>query len=239
MITQAVISAGGLGTRLRPMTDTLPKPMIPILGKPLLEWHIEQFKKYGVREFFITLQYLPEVVMEYFGDGSRFGVQIQYFVEKEPLDSAGAIKKFESKLDDTFFFIYGDVFSLMDYAKMEQAYAKKENPIGMQRVKRGDAYADADVVELDEQGQFVQIHSKPHTETYENACRMSGSFILDKKILSYISEHTPCNLGRELLPKVVAAGEHFYAYECDEYSKGVDTKEKLEEVISHVRSVNQ
>lgn len=208
--------------------------MIPILGKPLLEWHVEQFKKYGVREFFFTLQYLPEVVMDYFGDGSRFDVIIRYFVEKEPLDSAGAIKKFESKLDTTFYYIYGDIFSLMDYAKMAQEYARKENPIGMQRMKKSDEYDDADVAELDENGRFIKIHDKPHTRKYPNAYRMSGSFILDKKILSYIPEDTPLNLGKQLLPKVVAAGENFYAYECDEYSKGIDTIEKLQEVSSHL-----
>ncbi len=218
------------------MTDTLPKPMIPILGKPLLEWHIEQFKKYGVREFFITLQYLPEVVKDYFGDGSRFGVKIQYFVEKEPLGSAGAIKKFEDRLEETFYFIYGDIFSQMNYADMAAVYVRKENPIGMQRMKKTDDYGDADVARLDENMRCVKIHGKPHTEKYPNAYRMSGSFILDKKILSYIPEDAAFNLGKQLLPKVVSSGEHFYAYECTEYSKGIDTAEKLEEVLAYLRS---
>lgn len=239
MITQAVISAGGLGTRLRPLTDTLPKPMIPILGKPILEWHIEQFKKYGVTEFFFALGYLPEVVMEHFGDGSRFGVTIRYFVEEEPLGSAGALKKFKDKLDTTFYFIYGDIFSLMDYAKMSEAYTQKENPIGMQCMKKTDTYADADVAELDESGRCVRVHAKPHTGTYPNAYRMRGSFIVDKKILSYIPDDAACDFGRELLPKVVAAGESFYAYESDDYSKGIDTVEKLEEVTAYVRSINR
>lgn len=232
MIKQAVISAGGLGTRLRPITDTIPKPMIPILGKPMLEWHVEQFKKHGVKEFFFSLHYLPEVVMHYFGDGSRFGVKINYFVEKKPLGSIGAIKKFEGQLDKTFYYIYGDTFSLMDYSKMSKEYGQKENPIGMQRMKRTDDYGDADIAELDEDGRFVKIHSKPHTKKYPNAYRMRGSFILDKKILSHIPEDTVFDLGRQLLPKVVAAGENFYAYECDDYSKGIDTLEKLREVIA-------
>jgi len=95
MIKQAIISAGGFGNRLRPTTDTMPKPMIPILGEPMLLWHVMQFKKHGVTEFFFTLHYLPEVVMNYFGDGSKFGVKMHYFVEQSPMGSAGAIKKFE------------------------------------------------------------------------------------------------------------------------------------------------
>ncbi|MDO8728303.1 MAG: NDP-sugar synthase [bacterium] len=234
MIKQAIISAGGLGARLRPITDTIPKPMIPILGKPMLEWHVEQLKKHGIKEFFFTLHYLPEVVMDYFGDGSRFGVKINYFVEKEPLGSVGAIKKFESQLDKTFYYIYGDMFSLMDYSKMSEKYAQKENPIGMQRMKRTDDYDDADIAELDEDGRCIKIHGKPHTKKYPNVYRMRGSFILDKKVLSYIPEDTVFDLGKQLLPKVIAAGEKFYAYECNDYSKGIDTLEKLKEVTSMV-----
>jgi NDP-sugar pyrophosphorylase family protein len=247
MITQAIISAGGFGTRLRPTTDTMPKPMIPILGKPLLEWHIEQFKKFGVTEFFFTLHYLPQVVMDYFGDGSKWGVKMHYFVEEEPLGTAGAIKKFEAQLDDDFFYIYGDTFSLMDYGKMETVWQKKvaaaragddskKAPIGMQRVGRSDEYADVDIAELDGSGRIVAVHPKPHTERYPNAYRMRGTFILSKKILSYIPANGAFELGKQLLPSVIAAGENFYGYECDDYSKGIDTVEKWREVEEYLKA---
>jgi NDP-sugar pyrophosphorylase family protein len=234
MIKQAIISAGGLGTRLRPMTDTIPKPMIPILGEPMLLWHLMQFKKHGVTDFFFTLHYLPEVIMDYFGDGSKFGVKINYFVEKKPMGSAGAIKKFELQLDKLFYYIYGDTFSMMDYSKMATAYATKKDPIGMQRMKKTDDYADADVAELDENGKFLTIHTKPHAKKYPNAYRMRGSFILDKKILSYISNDTAFDLGKQLMPKIVDANENFYSYECDDYSKGIDTPEKWKEVEKYL-----
>lgn len=239
MITQAIISAGGFGTRLRPFTDTMPKPMVPILGKPLLEWHIEQFKKHGVTEFFITLHYLPETIKDYFGDGSRFGVTITYFVEKEPMGSAGALTGFEDKLDDTFYYIYGDVFSMLDYTKMAEAYRTKEHPIGMQLMKRTEHYDDADVAELDDRGRFVKIHTKPHAEKHPNAYRMRGVFILDKRILAYLPADAACDLGKQLLPAAVASGENVYAYECDDYSKGIDTMEKLEEVAAYARSIKR
>ncbi len=236
MITQAIISAGGFGTRLKPHTDTMPKPMIPILGKPMLEWHIQQFKKQGVTDLFVTLHYLPEVVMDHFGDGSKFGVRTHYFVEKIPLGSAGALRAFAPELNDLFYYIYGDTFSLMDYSKMAAAYATKKDPIGMQRMKRTEDYADADVAELDDAGRFVAIHAKPHTEKYPNAYRMRGSFILDKKILPYIPENTASDLAQDVLPKALADGKNFYGYECDDYSRGIDTKEKWQEVEAYVRS---
>jgi len=235
MIKQAVIAAGGFGTRLRPFTDTVPKPMLPILGKPMLAWDIEQFKKHGATDIFCTLHYLPEVVMNYFGDGSRFGVKMHYAIEKEPLGSAGGIKQFEPALDDDFFYIYGDMLSLMDYAAMERAWREKPvGAIGMQRVKKTDDHADADVVELDENGCVTAVHPKPHTQAYANAYRARGSFILDKKIVSYIPDGVPFDFGRQLLPAVLAAGEKFYTYECDDYSKGIDTVEKWKEVEAYL-----
>ena len=234
-IKQAIISAGGLGTRLRPATDTMPKPMIPILGKPILQWHVEQFKKFGVAEFFFALHHLPKVVMDHFGDGSKFGVNIRYLVEKEPLGTAGGMKKFEPQLDEEFFYIYGDTFSLMNYGKMEAAWrALSGRAIGIQRVGRSESYADVDIAELDAQKKITAIHPKPHDRRYADAYRMRGSFIFSKKILSYIPEDVPYEIGRQLLPDIVAHGEAFYGYECDDYSKGIDTVEKWKEVEEYL-----
>jgi NDP-sugar pyrophosphorylase family protein len=235
MIRQAIISAGGFGTRLRPYTDTVPKPMLPVLGKPVLEWSVEQFKKAGVTEFFFTLHYLPEVVTDHFGDGSKFGVKINYFVEKEPLGEAGAIKKLEPQLDQLFYYIYGDMLTLVDYGKMSAAYATKKNPIGMERMERRDDYADADVAELDADGRFVAVHTKPHTQKYSSAYRTRGSFILDKRILAYLPEDQPFTLNRQLIPAAIAAGENFYAYECDEYSKAFDDLGKWKAVENYLK----
>ncbi len=207
--------------------------MVPILGKPLLEWHIEQFKKHGVTEFFLTLHYLPEVIREYFQDGSSRGVHIEYVVEAEPLGSAGGLKLVEKKLDTRFFYIYGDTFSLMDYSAMAQNYATRKDPLGMQRMKQTGDYADADVAELDENCRFVGIHAKPHSHIYKNAYRMRGVFILEKEICNFIPDG-PSDLAKQVLPAVLAAGKNFYGYECDDYSKGIDTVEKLREVESYL-----
>jgi len=239
MIKQAIISAGGLGTRLRPLTDTMPKPMVPVLGKPTLEWDIRQFKKHGITEFFLTLHYLPNVVMDYFGDGSKCGVKIKYFIEEQPLGEAGAIKKFESHLDPLFFYIYGDMLTLMDYTNMAKAYEAKaahdERAVGMERVAKTDTYADADVVELDDEGRFAAMHAKPHTQEYPNAYRTRGSFILSKDLLRYIPDDKPLTLNKQIIPAAIADGKHFYAYESDDYSKAFDDTEKLQEVEAYLK----
>ncbi len=234
-IKQAVILCAGLGTRLRPLTDTMPKPMIPLLGKPLLEWNIEQFKKHGVTEFFINLYYLPDVIRNYFGDGAKWGVKINYFQEKEISGTAGGVKNFADVLDETFFLIYGDTLSLMDYTKMANEFANHPDAIGMQRMQRTDNYADADVAELAADGSFFKVHGKPHTETYPNAYRMRGGFILKKEILDYIPANTYYELGKQLLAEVVGRGKKFYSYQCDDYTKGIDTMDKYQEVEEYLR----
>ena len=127
-IKQVVILSAGLGIRLKPITNTIPKPMLPLLNKPMLQWNIEQFKKYGINEFFINLHYLPEVIKNYFGDGSKLGVKITYSFEPEILGTAGALKRFKDKLDKVFFLIYGDILSLVDYTKMAEVWNKNPTP---------------------------------------------------------------------------------------------------------------
>ena len=230
MIKQAVILSAGLGARLYPITDTIPKPMIPILGKPLLEHHINQFKKHGVSEFFISLHYLPEVIRNYFGDGSKWGVKINYSFEPTPLGTAGGVKQFENQLDDTFFLIYGDIFSLVDYSKMKEVFTAKTDAIGMQRVGLCGYRSDVDLVELDSDNLFAKIHPKPHSARIGNPYSMRGIFILKRRILSYVPKGVYYEIGSQLLPDIVSQGEKFYGYECDEYSKGIDTLDKYEEV---------
>src|SRR3989344_4540680 len=238
-IKQAVILCAGLGTRLRPLTDTMPKPMIPILGKPLLEWNIEQFKKHGVTEFFVNLYYLPDVIRNYFGDGAKWGVKINYFQEPEILGTAGGVKNFANTLDEVFFLIYGDMLSLMDYSKMAAEFVRRPDAVGMQRMQRTDNYADADVAELATDGSYLRIHPKPHAEKYSNAYRMKGVFILKKEILDYIPPNTFYELGKQLLPDAVSRGKKFYSYECEDYTKGIDTIYKYREVEEYLKkSVN-
>lgn len=111
---KAVIMAGGEGTRLRPLTSNQPKPMVPVMNKPVMEYIIELLKSHGINEVIATLQFLPALVRNYFGDGSDLGVTIAYSVEDTPLGTAGSVKKVESYLDETFIVISGDALTDID-----------------------------------------------------------------------------------------------------------------------------
>jgi mannose-1-phosphate guanylyltransferase len=234
VIRQAVILCAGLGSRLRPFTDSAPKPMLPLLGVPLIERNIVHFREYGVTQFFINLHYLPHVLRNHLGDGSRLGVRIEYHFEPELLGTAGGAKSFNDQLDEEFFLLYGDIFSRINYRAMELAFRQKINALGIQTMIETAEYADADVAELDADDCVVAVHPKPHTAQYSNAYRMRGVFILRRDILSEVPADKYFEIGRDLLPAVVAKGRTFYGYNCDGYSKGIDTLAKWKEVESYL-----
>lgn len=209
--------------------------MLPLLGVPMVEWNIRRFREYGVTEFFINLHHLPDVLRNHLGDGRELGVKIHYHFEPELLGTAGGIKSFEAQLDEEFFLIYGDIFSHVDYGIMEQAWRKRPGAVGMQRVAEATAYSDADVVELAGDGQIVAVHPKPHTATYPNAYRMRGVFILRREILASVPADKYCEIGKDLLPRVIARGQSFYGYVSSDYSKGIDTLDKWKEVEAYLR----
>jgi len=241
-ITQAVILSAGFGTRLRKVTgDTLPKVMVSLAGKPLLEWHIEQFKKHGIKEFFINLHYLPDVITSYFGDGSQWGVHITYAYEPMILGTAGGVKNFypiegasssggSATLGNRFFVIYGDIFSLMDYTKMAVTFEERPNAIGMELIGETDHPYDSDLVEVDDELRFIKIRPKPHKVLPPRCKAMRGVYIFTDKIFLYIPEKQYYEIDHQLLPDVLSRGERFYGYECGDFVKDIGTPERYEEV---------
>ena len=119
---QAVILAGGLGTRLRPMTYDIPKPMIPINNKPYLEYQLEYLARHNIREILILIGYLGNQIEEYFGNGHKWGLNIKYSLEEAPLGTGGGLKKAENLLEQEFLLIYGDSFLAVDYNHLIEVY---------------------------------------------------------------------------------------------------------------------
>ena len=247
-IAQAVILSAGLGTRLREVTgDAIPKVMVPIQGKPLLEWHIERLRQYGVKEFFVNLFYLPETIRDYFGDGSKWGVKIHYVLEEPEIrGTAGGVKNFSAEggsasggdgyLKDNFFVIYGDVFNLIDYNDMAEAFFKKQGAVAMEVVGDNDHPHDSDLVEIDEEMKFLTIHPKPHTTLPERYKAMrAAAFIFNKEILKYIPANTYYEIDHQLLPDLLARGYTIYGYECDKFIKDIGTPERYQAVNRYVQ----
>jgi histidinol-phosphate phosphatase family protein len=222
------IIAGGKGERLG--LTSMPKPMLSIGGKPLLEHQINLAKQYGIEEIFILSGHLSEVIVNYLGDGSAFGVRITHLVEQYPLGTAGAIKQLEGRIGERFLVFYGDVLLDIDIDKFVKFDALSPS-LATIIVHPNDHPSDSDLVETNEEKEVIAFHPKPHNEDeYYNNLVSAAVYILSNDILKYIPKDTPTDFGKDIFPAILRAGEKIRAYRTSEYIKDVGTIERLEEI---------
>lgn len=225
---QLVIIAGGKGTRLG-LID-IPKPMVKIAEKPLLEHQIELAKRYGINEIFILEGHLSEVIKDYFGDGSKFGIKIHHIVEPYPLGTAGSFKLLEGKLNDRFMVFYGDVvmdFDLQSFIDFDKQY----NSIGTALVHPNDHPYDSDLLEIDETNKVINVIPKPHKEgEYHQNLVNAAVYIFSEKIFDFIEKDKKQDFGKDILAKIVESNKSLYAYNTPEYIKDMGTKDRFEHV---------
>jgi mannose-1-phosphate guanylyltransferase/phosphomannomutase len=225
-----MILAAGLGTRLRPVTDSIPKVMVPIAErKPLLEHTICLLREQGFQKFVVNLHYFPQVIKDYFGDGSRFGVRIGYSDKTtELLETAGGIKKAETLLSDPFIVLYGDHLSFFDFRPV-LAFHEEKRCFGTLVLKRSDLPQNGDCVEINPvTKKITRWHARPH-EIVEFGNRYflnSGFDIFSKKILDAIPANTPLRLDIHVLPKLVQDGAELYGFPTDDKILDIGTPEK-------------
>lgn len=122
---KAVIMAGGKGTRLRPLTCDIPKPMVPILNKPVMEYSIDLLRKHGIKDIAVTMAYMPSIIMDHFESGDKWNVNLEYFIEDIPLGTGGSVKNAQEFLDDTFIVISGDALTDLDIRKAIDYHRQK------------------------------------------------------------------------------------------------------------------
>jgi mannose-1-phosphate guanylyltransferase len=235
-IRQAVVLAAGFGS---PLTDRVPKAMVPIGGRPLLEHHVLRLRAQGIEEIFVNLHYLPDVIREHFGDGARWGVRIGYELEPEIRGTAGGVKGFEARLDEAFFVIYGDVFSQLDYARMARSFFEKEGAAGMELVGPTSHPEDSDLAEVDDDMRFLRIHRKPHLFLPAKYQAMRGIFILTRRLLAQIPERTYHEIDHQLLPRILEKGERFYGHLSEDFTRDLGTWERYREVESVYASLRR
>lgn len=231
---QLVILAGGKGTRLG-LTD-IPKPMVSMAGKPLLEHQIELAKHYGVDEIFILSGHLAHVISDYFKDGSKWGVKIHHIIEPKPLGTAGALKLLKGKLTDRFLVFYGDV--VMDFdIKSFQNFDLAHNGIASILVHPNDHPYDSDLIEINNTDKVLAFLPKPHPNNlnYRNLVN-AAVYILSPEIMDYIEDDVSSDFGKDIFPKVLKAQKDIYAYQTAEYVKDMGTKDRFLAVCQDLES---
>lgn len=214
---RAVLMAGGSGTRLRPLTCDLPKPMVPVLNRPIAEHIINLLKRHGITEIIATLFYLPDVMRDYFQDGSGFGVTMTYAVEEDqPLGTAGCVKNVAELLDDTFLVISGDSVTDFDLQKAIDFHREKgaKATIVLTRVPNP---AEFGVVITAEDGRISRFLEKPSTSEIFSDTVNTGTYILEPEVLEYLPPDCEQDFSNDLFPRLLDKGEPMYGYVADGY----------------------
>jgi mannose-1-phosphate guanylyltransferase len=225
---KAMILAAGKGTRVRPITYTIPKPMIPILQKPVMEFLVELLRHHGFDQIMVNVSHLADEIENYFRDGQRFGVDIAYSFEGliedgkllgKALGSAGGMKKiqdFSPFFDDTFIVLCGDALIDLDLTAAVQWHKSKGSlaTIVMKSVPR-DRVSSYGVVVTDPQGQVKAFQEKPSVEEALSTSINTGIYIFEPEIFDYIPSGCEYDIGGDLFPQLVEIGAPFYGITMD------------------------
>ncbi len=213
---KAVIMAGGKGTRLRPLTCGIPKPMVPLLNRPCMEYIIELLKKHNIYDIAVTVQYLSENIKNHFGDGSEFGVRLTYFEENSPLGTAGSVKNAEKFLNEPFIVISGDGLTDFDLEKAIQAHKEKQAlaTIVLTRVASPLEYG---VVMTDSNGKITRFLEKPTWGEVFSDTVNTGIYILEPEVLSYFEAQQEFDFSMDLFPLLLSDQQALYGYVAEGY----------------------
>lgn len=225
MLQQAVILVGGEGTRLRPLSYHMPKPMMPVLNRPFLEHTLAYLKNYGVSDVILTLSYLPEAIQGYLGDGSNLGIRLSYAVEDSPLGTAGAVKNTEPQLADTFAVLNGDIFTDLDLADLVTFHRHKgaQATIALTYVDNPSAFG---VVETESDGRVQRFIEKPSPDQITSHWINAGIYILEPEVLRHIPKNSHYMFERGLFPRLLELDEPIYGYPFSGYWLDMGTPDK-------------
>ena len=181
---KAIILAGGLGTRLRPLTDKTPKPLLPIRGKPILQYAIDNLKKHGITDIILGISFFADKIQDYFGDGRQLGVNLSYSVESEPLGTGGAVKFAAEQVGEEFVLIWGDNLMDVDVKKMIEFHHQYNGLITMALTPREDV-ENFGVATL-KGDKIIGFVEKPKREKAPSNLINAGAFVINKKVLDIL-----------------------------------------------------
>jgi len=230
----AVITAGGKGTRVASVNSSMPKPMLPLAGKPVLQHQIECLKRQGIEHITLTIGHLGSMIREYFGDGSRFGVYIDYIQEDIPLGTAGALYYLKESVHDDFFLINGDLIFDVDLKRMLE-FHKANHGTATLMVHPNDHPYDSGLVITGSDGQVNGWLTKEDVRGWYRNCVNAGIHVLSPRLLESLGKPQKLDLDRDILKPLISSDE-VYAYRTPEYVKDMGTPERIAQVERDLQS---
>ncbi len=210
-LTKAIILAAGEGTRLRPLTEEIPKVLLPIGGAPLIEYTLTWLKSHTISEVAINLHHLSDKIKDFLGDGSRFGIKISYSWEETLLGTAGGVKRMEHFFNDTFVVVYGDILANIDLDAMVNIHRTKDSLATIAVMQVPNPW-DVGIVEMDGEGRILSFVEKPAHGSGTVNLSSGGVYILEKQIFDYIPNEGSLDFGYDIFPKLLALNLPLYGY---------------------------
>lgn len=216
MKMKAVILAGGKGSRLRPLTCNKPKPMVPLLGQPCMSYTVDLLRRTGITDIAVTLQYMPDIIRGFFGDGSEHGVRMSYYEETSPLGTAGSVKNAAEFLDETFIVISGDAltdFHLADAVR----YHKQKGSLATIILTRVETPLEYGVAITEADGRITRFLEKPSWGEVFSDTVNTGIYIFEPEVLDHIPADQEFDFSKDLFPSLMKKGHDLHGYIADGY----------------------
>lgn len=227
---KAIIMAGGRGERLKPITDTIPKPMVEVAEKPILLHVVNLFKKYGINDFVFTLCHLSNKITSYFGNGSKFGINIDYLVENSemPMGTAGGIALSKKYINSTFIVTSGDILRKINIKKMIEYHKQKNSFATLNTYKRFGSNPKSMIL-FDNNRQIKKFVERPNSDNIKKDFVWSnGSFyIFEPEIFDFIPKNLESDFGKNIFPELLKHGKKIYAFPTEDYFIDIGNPEKL------------
>ena len=213
---QAIVLVGGEGTRLRPLTYGTPKPMVPIVNVPFLARTMVRLYEAGIRDVILPAGYMPQAIIDYFGDGSDLGLKIRYVIEDVPLGTAGALKNVEHLIDGAFFVLNGDVLTSLDLRAM-MAFHEQKGGLGALHLIRVDDPSSFGCVVNDAECRISAFVEKPPKGAEPTNEINAGTYLLEREVLDMIPAGRNVSIERETFPQILKGDRPLYAYTTKDY----------------------
>ena len=230
---KAIIVAGGKGERMGSLTRTLPKVMLPVQGKPLLELQIRWLRSQGFRHIFLALGYRAEDIRAYFQDGKKLGVRIEYSVEKKPLGTAGAVKKLQHKLRESFLVVYGDILIRIPLKPVLAVHAKarkRKDYYGTLVLQHSDHPQDSDLVQWGENSFITRFINKPHRTAPHTDLSNAAVYVLHPRIFGLIPPGRSTDFAHDIFPNVLSRHGKLHGYITKDLLHDIGTPERYARV---------
>lgn len=232
---RAMILAAGEGQRLRPLTLHMPKPMVPVGGRPVLEHLLALLRLHRIDEVAINLHYRPDVIVDYFGDGKKFGVEITYSREVELLGSAGGVRALDAFLTDTFVVLYGDVLTDIDISALVARH-RVTGAAGTIALYEVSDPSRCGIAEVDASGRITRFVEKPAPGAVAGNLANSGILVLEPSVIREIPPGEPYDFGLHLFPRLLDQGVPLFGERLDGYILDIGSPDRLEQAEDDYRT---